>query len=104
HTPTRHRTNERGYTVEPHQPGETLIPNGLPQYTLNYENDDDDARKLGSDSRIAFTAPAEGDYLVRVPDVRGFGGNDYKYQLTVREPRPDFQVKIVDKDKTVNAG
>jgi hypothetical protein len=103
-TAITHSLNENCYIVEAHRPGETLIPNGLPQYTLNFENDDDDTRKLGSDSRIVFTAPADGDYLARVSDVRGFGGNDYKYQLVVREPKPDFQVKIVDKDKTVNAG
>ena len=99
-----HALNETCYIVEPHRPDETLIPNGLPQYTLYYENDDDERRKLGSDSRIAFTAPADGDYLVRVSDVRGMGGDAYKYQLTVRPPRPDFTVSMAEKDRTMNAG
>jgi hypothetical protein len=59
---------------------------------------------MGSDSRIAFTAPADGDYLVRVSDVRGLGGEAYKYQLSVRPPRPDFTIKLTEKDRTVNAG
>jgi WD40 repeat protein len=103
-TAITHALNETCYIVEPHQPNETLIPNGLPQYTLYYENDDDEWRMLGSDSRIIFTAPADGEYLARVSDVRGLGGKDYKYQLIVRPPRPDFSVKLVDKDRTVNAG
>ena len=92
------------YVVEPHRPGENIIPNGLPVYTLYYENDDDGWRMLGADSRVAFTAPADGDYLVRVSDVRGMGGDDYKYQLTVRPSRPDFEVKMTAKDLTINAG
>ncbi len=103
-TAITHPLNEACYTVEPHRPGETLIPNGLPTYTLYYENDDDGWRRLGNDSRIAFTAPADSDYLVRVSDVRGQGGDDYKYELTVRPPHPDFQVKLADKDRTINAG
>ena len=61
-TAITHALNETCYIVEPHRPDEKLIPNGLPQYTLYYENDDDERRKMGSDSRIAFTAPADGDY------------------------------------------
>jgi WD40 repeat protein len=99
-----HALNETCYIVEPHRPDEALIPNGLPQYTLYYENDDDEWRMLGSDSRIAFTAPADGDYLARVSDVRGLGGDAYTYQLTVRPPRPDFAVKLIEKDRTINAG
>ena len=87
-----HALNETCYIVEPHRPDEKLIPNGLPQYTLYYENDDDERRSFGNDSRIAFTAPADGDYLVRVSDVRGLGGDDFKYQLIVRPPRPDFSL------------
>lgn len=103
-TAITHPLNETCYIVEPHSPTETLIPNGLPQYTLYYENDDEERRKLGADSRIAFNAPEDGDYLVRVSDVRGQGGDKFKYQLSVRPPRPDFQVKLVDKDLSINAG
>ncbi|HVT30064.1 MAG TPA: c-type cytochrome domain-containing protein, partial [Lacipirellulaceae bacterium] len=103
-TAITHALNETCYIVEPHRPGESLIPTGLPQYTIYYENDDDPWRKLGRDSRIAFTAPADGDYLARVSDVRGEGGANYKYQLIVRPPHPDFQISFVDNDRTINAG
>ena len=36
-----------------------------------YENDDDAHRELGKDSRLFFTAPADGEYLLKVRDVRG---------------------------------
>jgi hypothetical protein len=61
-------------------------------------------RKLGKDSRLTFVAPADGTYFVRVTDVRGFLGDDYTYELTIRRPQPDFQVTIAGKDLTVNAG
>jgi hypothetical protein len=64
-TATAHSLDEPCYIVEPHPPGTRLIANGLPAFTLFYENDDDGERKLGTDSRVLFTAPADGDYLVR---------------------------------------
>ncbi len=103
-TAITHALNETCYIVEPHRPDEKLIPNGLPQYTLYYENDDEELRKMGSDSRIAFTAPADGDYVARASDVRGQGGDAYKYQLIVRPPKPSFTVSVAEKDRTVNAG
>lgn len=103
-TAITHAVNEPIYIVRAYKPDEKILPNGLPVYTLYYENDDDGMRMLGDDSRVAFTAPATGDYLVRVSDVRGFGGEDYKYQLTVRPARPDFEISMDAKDLTINAG
>jgi hypothetical protein len=59
---------------------------------------------LGKDSRLTFEAPANGRYLVRVSDVRGFTGTDYAYQLIVRRPQPGFNVTLATKELTVNAG
>lgn len=103
-SPIAHALNEPSYIVEPHSPGTQLIPNGLPQFTVYYENDDDGWRKLGNDSRIAFMAPADGEYMARVTDVRGQGGDDYKYELIIREPKPDFTVRMEAPDLTINAG
>jgi WD40 repeat protein len=91
-TATAHALDEPCYIVEPHKPGETLEPNGLPVFTINYMNDDDADRKLGSDSKLSFTAPADGPYLVRVTDARDGGGERYVYRLTVRPAVPDFNV------------
>jgi len=103
-TALAHALNETCYIVEPHPPGAALLPNGLPQFTVYYENDDDGWRKSGTDSRLMFTAPADGVFLVRVSDVRGFGGADYRYELTIRPPRPDFQIKLSAPDLTIHPG
>lgn len=99
-----HALNEPCYIVEAHAPGSKLIPSGLPQFTIYYENDDDGWRKLGKDSRLVFTAPADGDYFVRVSDVRWQGGDKYRYKLTVRAPRPDFAIRLDAPDLTINTG
>jgi hypothetical protein len=103
-TATAHALDERVYIVEPHKPDETLAPNGLPVFTLNYENDDCADRTLGSDSRLLFTAPADGDYLVRVTDTRNFGGELYSYRLVVRPAKPDFNVSVDNVDPALPPG
>jgi mono/diheme cytochrome c family protein len=89
-----HALGEPCYVVRPLPAGEQPIPNGLPVYTLYFENDDDPQRRGGSDSVLDFTAPADGDYLARIGDVRGFGGDDFSYRLTIRPAKPDFTVKV----------
>lgn len=99
-----HALGEPCYIVEPHAPGEKIIPNGLPVFTVYYDNDDDSRRKLGKDSRLTFTAPADGEYLVGVSDVRGYQGDKHAYELTVRPPKPDFSVRIEGANSTVHRG
>ena len=101
---TAHALDEPCYIVQPHAPGEKLIPNGLPVFPVFYANDDDADRQLGTDSRVHFTAPADGDYLVRVAENRGYGGERYWYRLVVRKPRPDFEVTLNNKDLSPSAG
>ncbi len=103
-TPLSHALNEPCYIVEPHAPGAELIPNGLPVFPVYYENDDESHRRFGADSKLAFTAPAEGDYLLRVSDVRGLQGADFKYELTIRPRRADFTVSLGGANPNVNAG
>jgi hypothetical protein len=90
--------------VEPHPPGAKLVGNGLPVFPLHFANDDDGDRKAGSDSRLLFTAPADGAYLVRVSDSRGFGGDRFAYRLVVREAREDFTARIENVNLALNAG
>ena len=99
-----HPLNEPVYIVEPYAPGTRLADNGLPVFPLYYTNDDDGMRRFGSDSFLTFTAPADGDYLARVTDVRGYGGPDFRYSLIVREPKPDFEVNVKIDRRTIGAG
>ncbi|MBD3675568.1 MAG: hypothetical protein HUJ26_18815 [Planctomycetaceae bacterium] len=103
-TAVTHANEETVYIVEAYPPGTELVDNGLPVFPLYYRNDDDGRRKLGKDSRLMFTAPQDGDYLVRVRDTRGFGGSDYKYSLTIRPPQPGFSISISGRGATVKKG
>ncbi|HMP06264.1 MAG TPA: hypothetical protein PJ982_07945 [Lacipirellulaceae bacterium] len=103
-TPLAHALNEPAYSVVPTDPDAALPASGLPAFTIHYENDDDGERKLGVDSRIDFIAPADGQYLAVVRDVRGFGGPSFTYELIVRRPRPDFSVAITLENDTIDVG
>jgi hypothetical protein len=57
-------------------------------------NDDSD----GKDSRLEWTAPADGEYALSVRDLNGRGGPEYVYRLVARPAKPDFSVRV-DGDK-----
>ncbi len=103
-TAASHALYEPFYIVEPHPPGTKLVPNGLPSFTLNYENDDDELRYLGSDSRLLFKAPKTGTYLVRVSDSRGLNGELHNYRLTIRPANPDYRVRVAGANPSVPPG
>ena len=103
-----HALGEPAWIVQPLPPGSEPAANGLPVFRLFYENDDESTQRLGADSQLLFTAPADGEYLVRLCDVRGFGSDsqpdDYRYTLAIRPPQPSFEVTIVGKDPKVSPG
>jgi len=99
-----HALGQPAYVVVPYPVGTLMPNNGLPVFTLNYENDDDGYRQLGKDSRVTFVAPTDGEYLIRVSDVRGFQGDSHAYELVVRRPQPDFRITLTNANPTVGAG
>jgi hypothetical protein len=101
---TAHANYDPAYIVEPHEPGAKLPNNGLPVFPVYFANDDAADRDVGADSRVLFTAPADGAYLVRVTDAAGAGGERYVYRLTIREPKPDFNVRISGANPNVPKG
>ncbi|MCX6851060.1 MAG: hypothetical protein NTY98_19295 [Verrucomicrobia bacterium] len=103
-TANSHSLDEPCYIVEPKPIGSQIVPNGLPVFTLNYTNDDSGDRKLGSDSRLTFTAPADGRYIIKVSDTRAWGGERYVYALSIRQPMPDFSVKLAGMNPTIMPG
>lgn len=103
-TATAHPLDEPCYVVEPLKPGESPLPNGLPVLSIPFANDDDGLRKIGRDSRLHFTAPATGKYLVRVTDSRGWNSNRFAYRLILRKPAPDFAVKLSGENMSIGAG
>jgi hypothetical protein len=103
-TATAHALDEACYIVKPLPPGTPIIANGLPAFHIAYANDDDGERRLGTDSRILFTAPRDGKYLVRVTDSRGMQSARHIYRLIVRPAKPDFTVSVALAGTTINAG
>ncbi len=91
------------YKVELHPPGSTFSPNGLPLFTLYYGNDDG-GPFYGKDSYLEFTAPATGEYLVRLRDSRGAHGPRYAYRLTIAPPEPDFTMSVAPANPNVPRG
>lgn len=103
-TGTTHAVEDPVYIVEPHPPGGRFESTGLPVFKLTYMNDDASGGELGTDSRLTFRAPADGEYLVRVVDTRGASGAHHAYRLSARTPKPDFRVRLSNRTPTVNRG
>ena len=106
-TPETHAVGTPVYKVTIHPPGAKFSSNGLPVVTLYYRNDD--AGPLygpagQKDSRLRFTAPADGDYIVRIRDVRGLSGERFAYRLAIHEPQPDFALAIEPENPNVPLG
>jgi len=103
-----HALGEPAWIVAPLPPGSRPVPNGLPVFRIYYENDDDPAQRLGADSQLVFTPPADGDYCLRLTDARGFGASAqadaFRYTLTIRPPEPSFTVAVEGKDPKVSPG
>jgi hypothetical protein len=102
-TPLAHAINTPLYKVQVHPPGRTFPPNGMPLFRLHYRNDDG-GPLYGKDSRLLFTAPADGEYVARIADVRGEAGPRHAYRLTLRDARPDFRLSLSPEHPGVPAG
>jgi hypothetical protein len=102
-TPEAHGVDRSVYKVQIHPPGARFSPNGLPLVRLYYSNDDG-GPGYGKDPLVNFVAPADGEYIVRLRDVRGMGGRDFAYRLNVREPRPDFRLAVNPRNPNVPRG
>jgi WD40 repeat protein len=102
-TPEQHPMGQPVYKVELHPPGAAFPPGGTPPLALPYRNDDGGPGH-GGDSRLTFDAPADGEYVARVEDVRGEGGSPYTYHLVVRRPRPDYRINLSPEDINVPRG
>ena len=64
-SPQAHSVNDPVYRAQILEPRAKLSPNGLPVFEITYRNDDG-GPGYGADSRLEFTAPGDGEYLVRI--------------------------------------
>lgn len=93
-TGVTHDLEDPVYVVTPYAADAEMVENGLPVFPVYYENDDDGWHELGTDSRIDFTAPADGTYFVRVSEVKQAQGAEHSYSLTIRKPNPGFTLSV----------
>jgi hypothetical protein len=91
------------YKVELHPPDATVAPTGLPVFDIEYRNDDG-GPMMEKDSRVTFTAPADGTYYFRLADSRGEGGSLHAYRFTVAPPSPDFDLFVTPSNPNVPRG
>ncbi len=101
-TPSSHPLQGPAFIVIPYEPTAELKETGLPVFPIMAENDDDSMRQWGKDSRLMFVPPADGEYVVRLRDARGFQGADFRYELLVRQPQPDFTVAMAGNEFAIH--
>lgn len=102
-TAEAHAIDSPVYKVQIHPAGKQFTPNGLPLMRLYYRNDDG-GPGYSKDSLLHFTAPAEGEYQVRLTDVRGELKDAQPYRLTIRRPEPDFRIRMLMRNPNVPPG
>lgn len=102
-TPEAHANESALYKALIFPPGRQFSPNGLPLLRLTYRNDDG-GPGYGKDSLVRFKAPADGEYIARIGDVQGLGGDDYAYRLTIRPPKPDFKLALTPRNPNIPVG
>jgi hypothetical protein len=102
-TAEAHANDSPVYKVQILPAGAHFASNGLPAVHLTYRNDDG-GPGFGKDSRLRFIAPADGDYIVRLRDVRGLTGDEYAYRLAIRPAKLDFRLAVAPRNPNVPAG
>ncbi len=102
-SPVVHAVNTPVYRAQILPPDAEFPPNGLPVFHLTWRNDDG-GPGYGADSRIDFVAPADGQYILHLKDVRGMGGPDFAYRLSIRETVPDYQLAATPQNPNIPKG
>ncbi len=72
-------------------------------------NDDHEDKGSGldthhADSYLAVTLPSNGVYFVSIGDTQHGGGATFGYRIRLREPRPDFELRVAPSGINVRGG
>jgi hypothetical protein len=102
-SPDVHAINTPVYRAEILPPGVSYPPNSLPVFQLTWRNDDG-GPGYGADSKLDFVAPADGDYILHLKDVRGLEGPGYAYRLSVQDAHPDYRLEAEPDNPNVPRG
>ena len=98
-----HAVNTPVYKAQILAPDAEFPSNGLPVFHLTWRNDDG-GPGYGSDSKLDFVAPADGDYFVHLKDVRNLEGSDFAYRLTIRDEVGDFRLSAEPANPNIPRG
>lgn len=98
-----HAIDSAVYKVQVHPAGAQFSANGLPLTRLYYRNDDG-GPGYGKDSLLHFQAPADGEYQLRLSDVRGKLLQPAAYRLTARRAEEDFRLSFFPRNPNVPPG
>ncbi len=101
-TANSHALGEPAWIVRELAPDESPVPNGLPTFPIYFENDDDATRRSNKDSRLIFTAPKDGRYLVRLRDARRSQGEAFEYKIQIRKQMMDYNVSTEAKELSIS--
>jgi len=63
-----------------------------------------DPGKIGSDTTLAFSPPADGTYTAAVSDLYGNGGSRFVFLLRVVRPEPDYELSVLADRFTLEPG
>jgi hypothetical protein len=102
-SPDVHAVNTPVYRAQIMAPDAEVPSNGLPVFHLNWRNDDG-GPGYGADSKLDFVAPVDGDYYLRLRDVRNIEGSDFAYRVTLRDESPDFRLSAEPENPNVPRG
>jgi hypothetical protein len=102
-SPDVHAVNTPVYKAQILAPDAEFPSNGLPVFHLAWRNDDG-GPGYGSDSKLDFVAPADGDYFVHLKDVRNLEGSDFAYRLSIRDEAADFRLKAEPSNPNIPRG
>ncbi len=78
--------------------GALAIRDGEKKELAKYDN------PIGTNPELTWKAPADGDYLVTVRDLRRWGGLDFRYELLVDHVRPGVEVRVGTHAWSVKSG
>jgi hypothetical protein len=102
-SPDVHAVNTPVYKAQILPPDAEFPSNGLPVFHLNWRNDDG-GPGYDADSKLDFVAPADGDYLLHLKDLRNMEGPDFAYRLTIHNEVPDFKLRAEPANPNIPRG
>lgn len=102
-SPDVHAVNTPVYKAQILPPDAEFPSNGLPVFHLAWRNDDG-GPGYGSDSKLDFVAPADGDYILHLKDMRGMQGADFAYRVSIQEETPDFRLTAEPANPNIPVG